>query len=320
MDSGPQNSPYNYRDESRYKDELFVLPNLNLRTLEADKTVQLLPINVALPELKYWQDQINDTSEEEIWKRRNLKFHQRHQIKPLVRPCRRQDRVPHLKKDSKLSIETKVSNFQEYIKIMKSHGYTQTLMRTRVVRELGITRTRLQPPLLVMKNWYETLHDIQTQTMALNLEQQTFNMEHALSCQRSNRGNVIELYFSPISHGLPAFKLIVHSAAIRQPQGGYRWFHYVKGATYVNLAIFLLGSDFNYSINDNLVEPTIGNDLKVISSKKRCISRLRSHAKNSMIANPFPTSNDTGGSVMELNHIEPKLHKLLHHHTFLQLS
>ncbi|CAR25737.1 hypothetical protein ZYGR_0A03050 [Zygosaccharomyces rouxii] len=313
---GPQRS---YTDGSRFDNESPVLPILDFNTSKINTPIQLLPINVVLPELKYWQEQFSNTSEEDIWKRRNLRFQQRHQLKPLIRPNRRQDRTPHLKRDSKLSTETKMSNFGEYIKDMKSHGHTQILMRTRVITELGITRAKLQSPTLIMNNWGGTMNSIQVQTRALSLGQETFRTEHALSCQRTTRDQVIELHFGPVSQSPADYQFAVYSTAVRQPHGGYRWFHYVKGATYVNLAIFLLGSDFNYSINDNLVEPTIGNDLKVISAKKRCISRLRSHAKSSMIANPCPGNNDTGGSIMEIQHVHPKLYKLLHHHTFLQL-
>lgn len=203
---------------------------------------------------------------------------------------------------------------------MKSQGHTQILMRTRVTAELGIVSAKLQPPNLIMNNWDETVSNIQSQTSALSFGQQTFCTECALSCQRTIKSQTIELHFNPISNNPLDYQFEIYSTALRQPQGNYHWFHYVKGATYVNLAIFLLGSDFNYSINDNLVEPTIGNDLKVISAKKRCISRLRSHAKSSMIAYPFPSHNGTTtSSIMEIQHIHPKLQKLLSHHTFLQL-
>lgn len=344
MDSNFQDPQGNYRDGFKHDNEAPVLPNLDFNASKKPKPIQLLPINVVLPELKYWEEQFGNANTQDILRRRNSGFQQQqqqhqqhqqhqhqhqcqrqrqhqnyHQLKPLVRPSKRQERTPHLKKDSKLSTEAKMSNFKEYIKVMKSQGYTQILMRTRVTTELGIQNSKLLSPKLVMNNWDETVNDIQLQTRALNLDEEIFRTEHALSCQRIVKGQTIEFHFGPVSNNPLHYQLSIFSTAIRQPQGYYRWFHHLKGATYVNLAIFLLGSDFNYSINDNLVEPTIGNDLKVISAKKRCISRLRSHAKSSMIAHPYPTQNGDSSSIMEIQHVNLKLHKLLSHHTFLQL-
>lgn len=319
MDFNLQGPQRNYTEESRYDNESPVLPNLDSNAPKIHKPTELLPIDVVLPELKYWQEQFSNTSEDDILKRRNSCVQQQQQLKPLIRPSKRQERTPHLKRDSKLSTEAKMSNFREYIKVMKSQGHTQILMRTRVITELGITSAKLQSPNLIMNNWGGTINNVQFQTRALSLGQNTFKTEHTLSCQRTIKGQTIELHFGPVSNNPSDYQFAIYSTAIRQPQGGYRWVHYVKGATYVNLAIFLLGSDFNYSINDNLVEPTIGNDLKVISAKKRCISRLRSHAKSSMIAHPCPSRSGTNSSIMEVQHVHPKLYKLLSHHTFLQL-
>lgn len=240
------------------------------------------------------------------------------------RVYKKRDRVPHLKKDSKITIEEKLANFALYTNNLKSKGYRQILMRAQVVRELGFDSDKLKKPILNMTGWSDIVEDIKKKSLKLET-QEVFELETSLICQRSNLGSSLNLDFSYNDKTMQTnekgvYELIIHSVVIpdksNRTSNSKCWFHYVRGGAYVTLAQFVLGPDFDYDMNDNQAEPTVGNDLKIISAKKRCLSRLRSHAKNVIVVDPFLGC----GSALEICHIEPKLRKQLDHHTFFQIE
>lgn len=240
------------------------------------------------------------------------------------RVYKKRDRIPHLKKDSKITLEEKLANFFLYTNNLKSEGYKQILMRAQVVRELGFDSDRAKKPFLNMSGWDDIVKEIKKKSLKSELKE-VFELETNLICRRSNLGSTINLYFSYNEKTMQTseeevYELIIHSIVIpdnsNEATKSKRWFHYIRGGAYVTLAQFVLGPDFDYVMNDNQAEPTVGNDLKIISAKKRCLSRLRSHAKNVIVVDPFLGC----GSSLEICHIEPKLRKQLDHHTFFQIE
>ncbi|SCU88392.1 LADA_0E09868g1_1 [Lachancea dasiensis] len=59
----------------------------------------------------------------------------------------------------------------------------------------------------------------------------------------------------------------------------FRWRHLLTSFEYFKLVSFMLGTTYDYSLNDNQLGETRGSDGKVISPEKRHDMRTRSHAK-----------------------------------------
>ncbi|SCU86396.1 LAME_0D05952g1_1 [Lachancea meyersii CBS 8951] len=129
----------------------------------------------------------------------------------------------------------------------------------------------------------------------------------------------------------------------------FQWRHFVTSFEYFKLVSFMLGSNYDYSLNDNQVGETRGSDGKVISPEKRHDMRTRSHAKiyfegkavksahelmngetankrKSFIVGTFgqimgythmkPFGSDSSLSVMEFKYLEEALSKEINFHLF----
>ncbi|CEP62140.1 uncharacterized protein LALA0_S04e08746g [Lachancea lanzarotensis] len=129
----------------------------------------------------------------------------------------------------------------------------------------------------------------------------------------------------------------------------YQWRHFITSFEYFRLVSFMLGSNYDYSLNDNQIGETRGSDGKVISPEKRHDMRTRSHAKiffegkavksahdltsgetankrRTFIVGTFgqimgythmkPFGSDSSLSVMEFRYLEEALSKEINFHLF----
>ncbi|SCU94265.1 LAFA_0F20824g1_1 [Lachancea sp. 'fantastica'] len=129
----------------------------------------------------------------------------------------------------------------------------------------------------------------------------------------------------------------------------YQWRHFITSFEYFRLVSFMLGSNYDYSLNDNQIGETRGSDGKVISPEKRHDMRTRSHAKiyfegkavksahdltsgetankrRTFIVGTFgqimgythmkPFGSDSSLSVMEFKYLEEALSKEINFHLF----
>lgn len=272
---------------------------------DSARDIHLSPIHDVLDQALFEQPRDSDISKSEA-----------QPIKKVDKAQRRRDRVPHLKRDSKVSLDQKKKNFERYSTKMRLKGFTQILMRIPIVNELRVESSLWHRPILVLQGWQEMLEAL-SKACAISARQEHYHLLTRMKCRRASKDYKITLSFQyDLEDETPERDVFYFNVlSITSSEKNWEWFHYMKGSTFILLGLYLLGGEFDYSINDNQVEPIIGNDLKVISARKRCISRLRSYAKDSLLMDPFPEI----GSTIEVRNVEPKLRKQLKSHIYISL-
>lgn len=195
-------------------------------------------------------------------------------IKVTAGRPRKEKRIKCLKRDSSVTLEKKVEFFQAIIEDAKIKKVQGIILRDQAAAELRLGKDEHHALNLTLPNF-----DLVCQYLDGKAQEQhnSFRTIWKISRTQIDHHVSLEFHLSDETATVPDADMEISVFTLMAP--GHSTKHLVTSCQYLEMVNFILGKDYNYLINDNLAETTVGSDGKMISTQKHHASRVRSHVK-----------------------------------------
>lgn len=212
--------------------------------------------------------------QEQVSKKRSFEESPRKIYKVTTGRPRKEKRIKCLKRDSSVTLEKKVDFFKVIVENARRDNVQGIILRDQAAAELRLGKDEHRSLNLTLLNFDLVCQYLSTRTQG---QKDSFRTIWRISRTQINHHVSLEFHLSDETASVPDNDMEISVFTLIAP--GHTTKHLVTSCQYLEMVNFILGKDYNYLINDNLAETTVGSDGKMISTQKHHASRVRSHVK-----------------------------------------
>lgn len=187
---------------------------------------------------------------------------------------RKEKRIKCLKRDSLVTLENKVEFFRAVVEDAKQRKVQGIILRDQAAVELRLGKDEHHALNLTLPNFNFVCQYLSNKAQGQN---HSFRTIWRISRTQIDHHVSLEFHVSDEVASVPKTDMEISVFTLMAP--GHSTKHLLTSCQYLEMVNFILGKDYNYLINDNLAETTVGSDGKMISTQKHHASRVRSHVK-----------------------------------------